>query len=332
VVAFLDDWSQEGPGAEKELRQVRAELRGLGAALIIVSPTGVWSFRPDDEQTRCASGTEIDGPEMEALRQRYGVNRGALSIFLVDGERRLRFARTIPSSPSEALGTLSAALSLAGRQLLVARARGILVSRRDAMVTSLLAAFALVLTEACKPRGGGEVTPAPSASGSGGAVTTTDPPHEVDVTLNINGKPQALRVDTRASLLDVLREQIGLTGTKKGCDHGQCGACTVHVDGRRVNACLMLAVMSSGVAITTIEGLAQGDTLHPVQAAFIAEDGFQCGYCTPGQIMSAAALLTEGHAQTDDEVREWMSGNLCRCGAYPHIISAIQLARKQVRG
>ena len=132
------------------------------------------------------------------------------------------------------------------------------------------------------------------------------------------------------TLLDALRERLGLTGTKKGCDQGQCGACTVLVDGRRVNACLTLAVMAEGAPITTIEGLAKGDALHPLQAAFIAHDGFQCGYCTSGQIMSAAGLLAEGHAHSDDEVREQMSGNICRCGAYPNIVAAIQQARKEV--
>ena len=139
-----------------------------------------------------------------------------------------------------------------------------------------------------------------------------------------------MRVEPRVTLLDALRERLGLTGTKKGCDHGQCGACTVLVDGRRVNSCLVLAIMTEGQKITTIEGLARGDELHPVQAAFIAEDGFQCGYCTPGQIMSAVALLAEGRAKTDAEVREAMSGNLCRCGAYPGIVAAVQRARKEV--
>ncbi|WXA89883.1 (2Fe-2S)-binding protein [Pendulispora rubella] len=148
----------------------------------------------------------------------------------------------------------------------------------------------------------------------------------MDVTLNVNGEARHLRIEPRVSLLDALRERCGLTGTKKGCDHGQCGACTVLIDGRRVHACLTLAVMARG-KITTIEGLARGEQLHPMQAAFVECDGLQCGYCTPGQIMSAIGLLGEGHAKSDDEVREEMSGNICRCGAYSNIVSAIQLAR-----
>ena len=131
----------------------------------------------------------------------------------------------------------------------------------------------------------------------------------------------------RTSLLDLLREHLQLTGSKKGCDHGQCGACTVLINGRRVNSCLSLAVVHDGAEITTIEGLAQGDQLHPMQAAFVEHDGFQCGYCTPGQICSAVACVQEGHAQDDAQIREFMSGNLCRCGAYPNIVSAIQIVR-----
>ena len=147
----------------------------------------------------------------------------------------------------------------------------------------------------------------------------------------MNGVEHELVVDTRTSLLDLLREQIGLTGTKKGCDHGQCGACTVHADGKRVLACLTLAITAQGREITTIEGLAEGDALHPVQAAFVECDGFQCGFCTPGQIMSATACLREGHANTDAEIREWMSGNLCRCGAYPNIVEAVKAAAVAIR-
>jgi xanthine dehydrogenase YagT iron-sulfur-binding subunit len=144
------------------------------------------------------------------------------------------------------------------------------------------------------------------------------------LTLRINGAEYTLQVDPRVTLLDVLREYLGLTGTKKGCDRGECGACTVLIDGRRINACLTFAVMHEGQAITSIEGLAKGEELHPVQAAFIEHDAFQCGYCTPGQIMSAVALLNEGHTGSEEEVREWMSGNICRCGAYPNILAAIE--------
>ena len=148
-----------------------------------------------------------------------------------------------------------------------------------------------------------------------------------DVVLRVNGEPHQLGgLAPHTTLLDCLRDQLHLTGTKKGCGLGQCGACTVLIDGRRVNACLTLAVMQGGRDITTIEGLAQGDALHPVQAAFIEHDGFQCGYCTPGQIMSAVACIREGHAGTGAEVREWMSGNLCRCGAYTNIVAAVREA------
>ncbi len=146
------------------------------------------------------------------------------------------------------------------------------------------------------------------------------------VTLQVNGRSRQLRIDPRVTLLDALRDHLGLTGTKKGCDRGECGACTVHIDGRRALSCLTLAVMAEGREITTIEGLAEGDRLHPVQAAFIEHDAFQCGFCTPGQIMSAVACIREGHAGSDDEIREFMSGNLCRCAAYPQIVAAVRAA------
>jgi xanthine dehydrogenase YagT iron-sulfur-binding subunit len=148
----------------------------------------------------------------------------------------------------------------------------------------------------------------------------------MDMTLKINGRDHRLSLDPRTTLLDALRDHLQLTGSKKGCDQGQCGACTVHVDGRRVLACLTLAAAVQGRPVTTIEGLAQGETLHPMQAAFIKHDAFQCGYCTPGQIMSAVACVREGHAANDDAIREYMSGNLCRCAAYPKIVAAIREA------
>ena len=150
-------------------------------------------------------------------------------------------------------------------------------------------------------------------------------PQTLDITLTINGERRRMQVAPWTTLLDLLRERLQLTGTKKGCDHGQCGACTVLVDGKRINSCLALAVMKDGADIRTVEGLAQPDgTLHPLQEAFIEHDAFQCGYCTPGQLCSAVGLIAEGRAATDDEIRELMSGNLCRCGAYPNIVAAIR--------
>jgi len=146
----------------------------------------------------------------------------------------------------------------------------------------------------------------------------------IPVCLTINGQRHQLQLEPWVTVIDVLRERLALTGTKKGCDQGQCGACTVLIDGQRINSCLALAVSRDGAEITTIEGLAQGDELHPLQAAFIERDAFQCGYCTPGQICSAAGLLAEGHTQTRAEIREHMSGNLCRCGAYTNIADAIE--------
>jgi len=150
----------------------------------------------------------------------------------------------------------------------------------------------------------------------------------IDVTLKVNGSKHKARVDARSTLLDTLRETLHLTGTKKGCDHGQCGACTIHVNGERVNSCLCLAAAHDGDEITTIEGLGNPDSLHPMQAAFLACDGYQCGYCTSGQIMSAVALTKEPCGPADADVKEAMSGNICRCGAYPNIVAAIQQARR----
>jgi xanthine dehydrogenase YagT iron-sulfur-binding subunit len=151
----------------------------------------------------------------------------------------------------------------------------------------------------------------------------------VALTLRLNGREHRLRVDPRTTLLDCLRENVALTGTKKGCDHGQCGACTVHVNDRRVNSCLTLAVMHDGEAITTIEGLGAPDALHPMQAAFVALDAYQCGYCTSGQIMSAVALVKEPCGPDDADVKELMSGNICRCGAYQNIVAAVQQVRRK---
>ena len=163
------------------------------------------------------------------------------------------------------------------------------------------------------------------------APATPGLPSAMPMTLRVNGSDHALNLDPRTALLDALREHLGLMGTKKGCDHGQCGACTVLLDGERVLSCLTLAAQAQGRAITTIEGLSTGDTLHPMQQAFVDNDAFQCGYCTPGQIMSAVACVQEGRTRNDDEIREYMSGNLCRCAAYPNIVAAIRQASPLMR-
>ena len=192
-------------------------------------------------------------------------------------------------------------------------------TRREFLEASSIAAGGLVAIVG----GTGTVTP---AAVDAGPAQASD---RVDITLKINGQVTTLSVDPRTSLLDMLREQLQLTGTKKGCDQGACGVCTVLVGGRRINACLTLAVMHDGAELTTIEGLAAGEALHPLQTAFIEHDAFQCGYCTPGQILSGVACIAEGHAGSTDEIKAWMSGNICRCGAYPGIVAAIAAVAKR---
>jgi xanthine dehydrogenase YagT iron-sulfur-binding subunit len=179
----------------------------------------------------------------------------------------------------------------------------------------------------------GSAAVAPLTARAAGAPTPQDSSLPVSVTLRVNGQSKALMLDARTTVLDALREHLGLTGSKKGCDHGQCGACTVLIDNRRVVSCLTLAVAAQQNDITTIEGLAKGNELHPMQQAFIDQDAFQCGYCTPGQIMSGVACIEEGHANSDEDIREYMSGNICRCAAYPNIVAAVkQVASSTQKG
>ena len=199
-------------------------------------------------------------------------------------------------------------------------------SRRDFLTGTSAVGAVVLASQWLSPLSRSMAADEAPALGADGLPTGAE---TVPLSLKINGKTESLRLDPRTSLLDTLREHLHLTGSKKGCDHGQCGACTVLVNGRRVNACLSLALSCEGDEITTIEGLAHGENLHPVQAAFIKHDGFQCGYCTPGQICSAVACLQEGHTRDDAEIREWMSGNLCRCGAYNGIVEAIKEVRDQ---
>jgi xanthine dehydrogenase YagT iron-sulfur-binding subunit len=194
------------------------------------------------------------------------------------------------------------------------------ISRRHVLATAAAAGVGVAIAPLLSGCASSAVQ---SASGSSPA------PSDGRTHLNINDKNYSLDIEPRVTLLDALREHAGLTGTKKGCDHGQCGACTVLIDGRRVNSCLTLAIAVQGQKIITVEGLADGENLHPVQSAFIEHDAFQCGYCTPGQICSAVGLIHEGHVKTDDDIREQMSGNICRCGAYPNIVDAIKQAMAQ---
>jgi xanthine dehydrogenase YagT iron-sulfur-binding subunit len=191
------------------------------------------------------------------------------------------------------------------------------ITRRELLASAAVASAALagehLMPEAISPA---------AAQGAGPS------PAPLDVALRVNGTEHRLKIDPRTTLLDALREHLHLTGSKKGCGLGQCGACTVLMDGKRMKSCLSFAALAEGRDITTIEGLADGDQLHPLQAAFIERDAFQCGYCTPGQIMAGVACINEGHAGSAQEIRDWMSGNLCRCGAYDHIVAAIQDAAR----
>ncbi len=296
VLAFFpDDWD---PARPAQLAAYREALRSLpgGAHLLGVTQDGGWL------QLDTAEEGPIRFPLVEdtSLAAQFGVE-GKQAVFVIDPEGIVRWSHVGPVGAVPSLGELTAS---------VQRAQSPGFSRRQLLVTAAAASLALAFL----PRNSFATTAVADAKG------------EKTITLNVNGKNVKVQVDPRTSVLDALRERMGMTGTKKGCDHGQCGACTVHLDGRRVNSCLVLAMQAEGQKIKTIEGLADGDKLHPVQAAFIEHDGFQCGYCTPGQIMSAVACIQEGHTKTDDEIREWMSGNICRCGAYPGIVAAVKEA------
>jgi xanthine dehydrogenase YagT iron-sulfur-binding subunit len=326
VLAFAPAWSIERERPEV-LQVIRAQLRGLGAELLVLSQGRAWSVRADDPLERL--GPDPIAAEIAATAARYGVAAGGEAVFVIDNRGVVRFTHR-PAQPLQPVGArLADALAIAGEALRARGAHGnkerVLFTRREWSVTCLVVGFATAYLSGCKEQSHRPVErhpdPAPAA----------DIPATIDITLTINGTPRKLTVDPRASLLDTLRETLALTGTKKGCDAGQCGACTVLLGGKRITSCLTLAVMAQGKDVTTIEGLASDGVLHPMQQAFVEHDGLQCGYCTPGQILSAVAMLGEGHATTDAEVREQMSGNLCRCGAYPNIIAAIQAARL-VRG
>jgi len=327
VLAFASsEWDPAQAEQTAQFQQLFAQLGGDHARWVGVSQNGLWCHMAlNGEEVRVPVVAGLDAQGETAAR--YGV-RGGQAWFVVDGEGVVRWQYAAPAGLAPSAETVRAALvSLEEKppandaaSAFATEKRG--VSRREFLAAALAGALALTLA-----------THSAQADSKPNVVPLTPPEAQLDagtmpVTLNINGTDHKLQIDPRVSLLDAARERIGLTGSKKGCDHGQCGACTMIVDGKRINSCLALAVMQQGKKITTIEGLAHGDTLSPMQAAFIAHDGYQCGYCTPGQIMSATALLSEPCGPNDADVREGMSGNICRCGAYPNIVDAVQSVRK----
>jgi xanthine dehydrogenase YagT iron-sulfur-binding subunit len=304
LLAFLSDaWD---PAASHWLSSLNRLLNEMPecAGLVSAPEEGFWwGIRQD-------AGDDIRFPILPVeqgdrrLRDLFGV-QGRQAVFVIDAEGIIAWAHIaeagVRPSEREILTALSGARAKSG------------VSRREFLVAAIAASLLL----AGAPRLSSATTQAP-----------VGPDKSRTISLQVNGKSMPVEVEPRVTLLDALRERMNLTGTKKGCDHGQCGACTVHLDGRRVNSCLVLAMQAEGSHITTVEGLAHGDKLAPIQEAFIKHDGFQCGYCTSGQLMSAAACIQEGHVHSDAEIGEWMSGNICRCGAYVGIREAIKEAAR----
>jgi xanthine dehydrogenase YagT iron-sulfur-binding subunit len=326
VIAAVGRWRVEE--GQPSAAALRAELRGLGAALAVVTPSDVWLVQPDDPVERLQPAGRA-GPADQSARRLLAAlepepEGGAsersgpkLTLVMLDGAAPTW--RWTGAAGADEVDTLLSALrrtaELHGDLPSDGAGAAISMTRRTVLMASLAAALGATVAE---PRAAlAAAVSRPSAAIEAGLVK-----------LEVNGKVRALQLEARVTLLDALRERLGLTGTKKGCDHGQCGACTVLIDGRRVLSCLTLAIMHQGQRVTTIEGLAEGNQLHPMQAAFLEHDGFQCGYCTPGQIMSAVGMLGEGHARSAEDVREQMSGNICRCGAYPNILAAIEQVRR----
>ncbi|HZE08003.1 MAG TPA: (2Fe-2S)-binding protein [Gemmatimonadaceae bacterium] len=330
----IGDTAPDFPLAENgdgDSPKMLSDLRGSTVLVILASP----HWDPVSEELAgmyCGDGNaqrtvRIVSERRPEIANLFGVDN-TTALFVIDerGTISWRYISGVDAIPHTSVGDASltdrfpppaSRLPRPASRLPSSEHLALTPSRRE-FVQAALAAAAL-LGIAVSPRQLQAVVKSLELTPSAGA------PHPV--TLNVNGKDIVVDIEPRVTLLDALREYAGLTGSKKGCDHGQCGACTVHVDGRRVLSCMTFAMMQQGHRITTIEGLAQGETLHPMQQAFITHDGFQCGYCTSGQIMSATGVLREPWGASDDDVREAMSGNICRCGAYPGIVAAVQSVR-----
>lgn len=319
VLAFHGaEWDPARAEHIETYNKLIASLGGVaGTRLLEIGGAGPWRHLSFTDAALSLPVLAADS----AVAERYGVG-GEPAVFVIDASGVVRWSQVGPISLANPTD-VARAISVVAAPFVGAaeepnepdEARTGGWTRRDFVATALAAAFALALrpVEAHAERAARYAAPAGTAR---------------PVTLTVNGREISLSLEPRVTLLDALREYAGLTGSKKGCDHGQCGACTVHIDGRRELSCLTFAMMQEGRRITTIEGLASGEQLHPMQQAFITNDGFQCGYCTSGQIMSAVAVLDEPWGPSDDEVREAMSGNICRCGAYPGIVAAVQEVRR----
>ena len=348
ILAFYPpDWDPSRADQLAHFNWLVRQVPGVKAELLGISMDGMWcqlAFAGDSVRVPLLADLDPHG----AVAERYDV-RGGQALFVVDATGMIAWRHAGPAgsvpNTGDLLGALEALATPTSEEQAARYAprdasyvplapcaqprderelSSVLIpTRREFVTTALAAALALAaapLVARAEPLAGRLAEPVHPEVAA------------VSATLRINGRTVVMNIEPRVTLLDALREYAGLTGTKKGCDHGQCGACTVHVNGRRQLSCLTFAVMHQGDDIRTIEGLANGDALHPMQAAFITHDGFQCGYCTSGQIMSATALLTEPCGPSDADVKECMSGNLCRCGAYPGIVAAIQDVRATVRG
>ncbi len=349
ILAFYPaDWDPSRADQLTHFNWLVRQVPGVNAELLGISVDGMWcELAFADDALRVPMLADLD--PRGAVAERFGVE-GGQSLLVVDADGIVAWRHDGPSgvapNPAELLAALEAlaprdepqhagATDVEDATPLAPCRRtprpngatpGAPPTRREFVTTALAAALALAATPLL-------ARAAPVAARLADPATGAVPDDAAtSVTLRVNGRPVAMTIEPRVTLLDALREHALLTGTKKGCDHGQCGACTVHINGRRQLSCLAFAVMHEGDRIITVEGLATGDTLHPMQAAFIAHDGFQCGYCTPGQLMSATALLNEPCGPADGDVKECMSGNLCRCGAYPGIVAAIQNVRATARG
>ena len=312
------------PAQAEALAQINRVLSssGFSGELLRLSP-GVGAAQAEFAGEEAPIAVLTDSQLSSDAATLYSVP-GQQALFVVDAEGiiRWRYAAAPGTVPqAEDLRAALSSLSVTTTAPSPGRAG---LSRREFLAAALGVALVLAV-----PPQLARAQDVPASVSPSSALLPPSAAGTVPVTLHVNGTAHTLQLEPRVTLLDALRERVGLTGTKKGCDHGQCGSCTVHADGKRINSCLALAVAYQGKQITTIEGIATGDTLHPIQTAFIQHDGFQCGYCTSGQIMSATALLTEPIGPTDADVRDSMSGNLCRCGAYTNIIAAIQDVRKE---